>query len=69
MEDNLRNFTRSDLVEGNAHVETAPNRKFRQISLDSGIADEEVPVKVNFNLDLDYDMSEDEDDDFFDEDM
>ncbi|CAH0703264.1 unnamed protein product [Spodoptera exigua] len=41
----------------------------RQISLDSGIADEEVPVKVNFNLDLDYDMSEDEDDDFFDEDI
>lgn len=65
MEDVMRNFTRSEVAEGNAHPErSVPKRKFRQASLDSGIADEEEgAVRVNFNLDWDYDMSEDEDDD------
>ncbi|KAJ8736909.1 hypothetical protein PYW07_000180 [Mythimna separata] len=67
MEDDMRNFTRSDLAEGNAHPErSVPSRKFRQASLDSGIADEDdghVKVNFEFGLDLDFFMSDDEDED------
>ena len=66
MEDETRRFTRCDLAEGTAPPEQAvPNRKFRQASLDSGIADEEEgALKIwNCNLEWDFDMTEDEDED------
>lgn len=65
----MRNFTRCDSAGGNASLErSVPTRKFRQVSLDSGI-DEEVFVKSTIDLDLDYDMSEDEDEDCAEDDM
>lgn len=62
MGEDMRNFTRSNSVEGNTSgAQTVVVSKSRQISLNSGIAEEEGAVKVNYNLDLYYDMSEEED--------
>lgn len=56
-------FTRSASVERDKHEHN--NWKlavFRQISIDSGIADyEEEPLKINRNLDSEDDMSEEDD--------
>lgn len=61
MEDESRTFTRAGSAERNAQPDRVVPRKSRQFSLDSGIAEEEVFVRVSFSLDLDYDMSEEED--------
>lgn len=57
-------FTRSATVEGDKHEHNGCKLKtFRQISIDSGIADyEEELLKINKILDSEDDMSEGEDD-------
>lgn len=64
MEDDMRNFTRSVLAEGNAHpVRAVPNRIYRLASPDSGIADEEEASGKYWNINTEWEMTEDEDED------